>query len=465
MGQNTQRKKKTQSAKKTAKSNSASNSRITLSYLDTLKLHEEQTFKIPFSTLNGFKKIDIAVIEPNGKGWLSKPERNVDDYSLTFTANSFGKYYASIVAYGKHGTAVVENISFDVQKSQSKVVPTQNNGVKTAQKSKQVTAPTKSKTIPVPSLPQGFKKDEIKSWPNSSSYAQSLQNLKFSVSDNYASLKQGELIKNPNIKYTSYIFGSGNFGTVFKVFSEGKNYAIKCFTRAAPDLAERYFYISYYLSSFKFPFLVDFSYLPSAVRQITKPDTYYPILKMEWIEGESLNGFISKNLGNPKKIRLVANHFLNNVITLQSSHLAHGDLSGDNILIDSSGRVKFIDFDGMYVPAFKGKISPEKGHEHYQHPKRDKQNSEFLDNFSSLIIYTSLIAITKQPKVWEYNQGDGDRLIFSVDDFTEPSSSDIVKELKGMGGKVKSLTNLMIKSLSHDPLWEGISPEKIKALR
>ena len=43
------------------------------------------------------------------------------------------------------------------------------------------------------------------------------------------------------------IFGSGNFGTVFKVKTDGGIYAIKCFTRGSPDLEIRYMAISSFI--------------------------------------------------------------------------------------------------------------------------------------------------------------------------------------------------------------------------
>ena len=155
-----------------------------------------------------------------------------------------------MAAFGRKGSAVLNDISFKV------VSP--NVGVKGNGHSQAAPNGAPNVKIRVPRVPEKFKGEDIKSWPNSSSYAQSLQNLKFSVSHNYQDIQEGQLEKNTNVKYTSYIFGSGNFGTVFKLNSRGKFYAIKCFTRGSPGLAERYYYIGHYISSLKLPFLVDF---------------------------------------------------------------------------------------------------------------------------------------------------------------------------------------------------------------
>lgn len=72
-------------------------------------------------------------------------------------------------------------------------------------------------------------------WPTSSQYAQAIQKPGFSINSRYQDLRSGTPVKNPNVRYSSYIHGSGNFGVVFKIDVSGRYYALKCFTRPAEN--------------------------------------------------------------------------------------------------------------------------------------------------------------------------------------------------------------------------------------
>ena len=64
-----------------------------------------------------------------------------------------------------------------------------------------------------------------------------------------------------------------------------------------------------------------------------------PILLLEYIEGEKPN----KNLGFSDKIKLVSQ--LSRVYSeLEKENIIHGDIKGDNIIIDLNGNIKLIDF-------------------------------------------------------------------------------------------------------------------------
>lgn len=456
MPQNGQRKSAgSKSRKNQKKVMQFENKSMNIEYSNELPVNFQQKIKIYVDEPEVFRRIDVAVMDPFGRGRILRGDRLNGGYVVSFNTKKPGIHNASVAAYGRKGFAVVNKISFKVTEP---IQPATSSPTKKA-------ATGKQKQLKVPSLPNSFKAENIKTWPNSSTYSQAFQNLGFSVSKSYDELRNGSIEKNPNVKYTSYIFGSGNFGTVFKLNASGKNYAIKCFTRGSPGLAERYFYIGHYISSLKLPFLVDFQYLPGALRLLSNPKQYYPLLKMEWIVGTSLNAFISHNLKNSSKLLEVANGILDMVSKLQSNGMAHGDLSGDNILVDDSGNLRLIDYDGMFVPPFSKRKAPEKGHDNFQHPDRNEHFSSNLDNFSLLVIYTSLLAISHSPKLWDYNEGDGDKLIFSATDFKDPSKSELFKEITKKKGRIGKLGRLMIESLGKDPLWAGSSPAKIKTIR
>ena len=65
----------------------------------------------------------------------------------------------------------------------------------------------------------------------------------------------------------------------------------------------------------------------------------------------------------------------------------------------------------------------EKGHSNYQHPMRDNRYfHDNMDNFSSVLIYLSLIAIASDPTLFtRFNNPDN--IIFTGKDFKNPVNS------------------------------------------
>jgi serine/threonine protein kinase len=247
----------------------------------------------------------------------------------------------------------------------------------------------------------------------------------------------------------------------------GQPYAIKCFTKSSQDIQRRYYEISRYLKEIQGKYnieaLKNFQYLNQCVRTMKDPTFFYPVLKMDWIEGSVLNSFIAANLKKQPVLKNLAQLFLETSAKLHRLGVSHGDLAGDNIIVTPKDSIALIDYDGMYVPAFRGEKAPEKGHEHFQHPDRSINHfSEDLDNFSSLIIYTSLLAVSSKPELWNrYNKGDYDCLVFRHNDFKDPGSSPLIGELTKQNGTVGKLSNLVYKAIDHEPLWDQISPERI----
>lgn len=410
---------------------------------DTISLSyggRDQTGRPKFLISTGIsdkiKKVDLAIAPENGKGAIVKAQQ-IDH----------GKFIAlpKITGDGNYRISVAVYLSKDILFYNSNISLDSRSPKKS------------SKEHEYPKAPEEIARNEIRIWPLSSAYAQALQNIEYSISEKYQDLRQGNLDLNPNVKRPSFIFGSGNFGTVFRMNFDGKKSALKCFTRAAPDLAERYFYISWYLSQVKLPFLMNFRYYTEAVRTLQKPNEYFPVLLMDWSEGMPLNTFISINLKNTKIMTLLANNFLRASIEMQKVHVSHGDLSGDNILVTPDSNIRLIDYDGFYVPPLKGKKSNEKGHENFQHPSRGDEFNERVDNFSVLVIYLSILAVSVNPKLWEYNGGDQDRLLFKTSDFTSPDKSRLISDLRRQGKVSRKLTDILVEYVNHDPSWTGFT--------
>src|SRR5262249_47553751 len=141
---------------------------------------------------------------------------------------------------------------------------------------------------------------------------------------------------------------SGNFADVYEMSgSGGKKWAVKCFTRQVQDLRERYAAISAYLKQVNLPFMVDFSYLD---RGINVKVQWYPILKMHWVEGFTLNEFVKEYADQPQYLELLGQIWVRLARRLREARMAHCDLQHGNVLLvpgstATSLAVRLIDYD------------------------------------------------------------------------------------------------------------------------
>jgi len=206
-------------------------------------------------------------------------------------------------------------------------------------------------------------------------------------------------------------------------------WAIRCFHREAPDLQERYQHISDFLQKQTDNFFVKFQYEPESIRV---RGTWYPIVKMAWVDGASLNEYIEDNLNNPQHLRNLAEQFKLISKRLHELNMGHGDLQHGNILVGSNGHPILIDYDGMYVPTMPYKNSNEIGHINFQHPSRTGSffNAQ-VDRFSLIILYVSLQALASDSQLWQ-KYHTGTNLIFSRKDYQDSNNSSLFSDLKNI---------------------------------
>ena len=221
---------------------------------------------------------------------------------------------------------------------------------------------------------------------------------------------------------------SGNFACVFKVTTAGGDVAVRCFTREVKDQRERYAHLSDYLKGVKPEAFVGFEY---AERGIRVRGQWYPIVRMDWAEGDRLDKFVADHIDRPDIFIDLAARWRGVNGTLRGLGIAHNDLQHGNVIVQEQGSLRLVDYDGIFLPRFGGQPSPEIGHRHFQHPKRSTQNYHAgIDNFPSLVVYLTLLALYTAPQLWDrfYNQ---ENLLFAREDFADPASSECFKALKG----------------------------------
>lgn len=221
---------------------------------------------------------------------------------------------------------------------------------------------------------------------------------------------------------------TGGFASVYQIASGGRRFAVRCFNRPAPDVAQRYHLIDQHLRAANLPATVLFEYL---ARGIQVRGEWYPVLKMEWIDGDPLHLYLARHLDRPWAIRLLAHQFAHLCADLARHGIAHGDLQHGNILV-VDGALRLIDYDGMYVPALAGLPSQELGHRNYQHPRRDARDfGPHLDHFAAWVIYSSLIALSLEPALWRDLQAGDECLLLRREDFDRPATSAALAAMSG----------------------------------
>ncbi len=244
-------------------------------------------------------------------------------------------------------------------------------------------------------------------------------------------------------KYGEPYRSSGAFAVVFKMKDEqtGKCYALKCFTEEQEGRAEAYRKIAEELE------FVDSSYITS-VKYLEKElfvdsnceDEEFPVLLMDWIEGETMETYIAANYTDTHAMAMLCYRFCKMAVWLRSQSFAHGDIKPDNIMVRPDGTLTLVDYDGMFVPAMKGQKSPTIGTKDFSHPLRTIDDfDETIDDFALASIALSLKAISLNPSLLD-QYGASDRLLFSAADYLDLSKSKTLASLQGLLADEEAIT-------------------------
>ena len=115
---------------------------------------------------------------------------------------------------------------------------------------------------------------------------------------------------------------------------------------------------------------------------------------------------------------------------LRTQSFAHGDIKPDNIIVRPDGSLTLVDYDGMYVPSMKGSQSPTIGTRVFSYPLRTVDDfDETIDDFSLASIALSLKAISMKSTLLDI-YGASDRLLYSENDYRNPSNSKVISALQ-----------------------------------
>tara|TARA_E500000331_G_scaffold357842_1_gene421235 strand:+ start:1419 stop:2930 length:1512 start_codon:yes stop_codon:yes gene_type:complete len=234
---------------------------------------------------------------------------------------------------------------------------------------------------------------------------------------------------------------SGNFAVIFKLQISNLNFAVRCFLTMPESSVVRYSSIKEKINSNS---IIDsnsiFSRFDYQKQGILVNQNYYPVIKMRWIEGPTLGEFINQEYQNQNIMYSLKKSLRQLFIFLLENNVAHGDIQPGNLIVkDSGGKIKLIDYDGMYTPEIKCLGASEIGHVNFQHPQRNKKYfSVNLDFFSFILLDTAITCIINNPNLWEESFSDEEGILFRAEDLRNPRSSFIFDAIS----KTKNCKNI-----------------------
>ena len=226
---------------------------------------------------------------------------------------------------------------------------------------------------------------------------------------------------------------SGAFAVVFKMQdkSSGKYYALKCFTEEQQGRAEAYRQIADELDLLDSPYITSVKYMENELFVDSQcEEDEFPVLLMDWVDGETMEAYIAANYRNQSAMSMLSYRFGKMAAWLRTQSFSHGDIKPDNIIVCPNGSLTLVDYDGMFVPSMKGSQSPTIGTRDFSHPLRTVDDfDEKIDDFSLASIALSLKAISMKSTLLDI-YGASDRLLFSENDYRNPSNSKVISALQ-----------------------------------
>ncbi|MEO7022236.1 MAG: hypothetical protein ABI234_18960 [Ktedonobacteraceae bacterium] len=127
----------------------------------------------------------------------------------------------------------------------------------------------------------------------------------------------------------------------------------------------------------------------------------YPALEwavlMPWIQGPTWAGFMDDaNISatyTQQQAQELALTLAYTLWSLESNHLTHTDIAGDNVIVINPKRVEFIDIDGLYLHGTPLPAQPSRGWRGYQHRHLDQRGNcrPEGDRYAGAILLTEIL--------------------------------------------------------------------------
>jgi hypothetical protein len=261
-------------------------------------------------------------------------------------------------------------------------------------------------------------------YPQITDYQEAVQHPAHAFID--PDLKQGAVAEN---SLGLPLVMSGGFALTYAVTTPHRKCAVRCFHREIPAIQQKYDATSKKLRSLSIGCFVDFDFQQSG---ISVRQQVFPIVRMDWVEGDTLGIWLDKNFNNPRALEKARADFAAIARFLEREGIAHGDIQNGNVMV-ANGDIKLIDYDGMFVPGMPLGNGSETGHRHFQHPGRRVSNfGPGMDRFSFIALDLSLRALVEDKSLYAKFREGGETIIFKANDFADPQNSEIFRRLLAM---------------------------------
>ncbi|MGZ3844487.1 MAG: hypothetical protein ACXVBH_00430 [Flavisolibacter sp.] len=209
---------------------------------------------------------------------------------------------------------------------------------------------------------------------------------------------------------------------VFKADYSSLSYAIRFFLDDDEELFRRYHEVQRYLDILAVSWKTPLEFMD---------DEYFPAIKMEWVDGYSLAEYIDLIISQPLLINQLQSKLVSLYQSLEQNTIAHGNLNLNNIRLARGGKdhtIKLIDYDSMFIPAFREKDSLSAGTSSFQHPMRLSSDfDEKIDRFSIWVFLTALEAFKIDASLWtkaeHYGYDKSKQVLFNYRDLAMPQQS------------------------------------------
>ncbi len=219
---------------------------------------------------------------------------------------------------------------------------------------------------------------------------------------------------------------SGGFALTYPMMTgakaKGRKLAVRCFHREIPAAQHKYAAIARAVTALRSPYFVGFDYLADGIKI---RGGFYPVLKMDWAEGDPLGVWLDRNSGDRRALEKLREQFAALAAFLEKYGIAHGDIQTGNVIISAAG-LKLVDYDGVFVPGMPAAFGSETGHKHFQHPSRAPAHfGPAIDRFSLIAVDLSLAALIAVPSLHRRFRQGGETILFRARDFVDPDRSEL----------------------------------------
>jgi hypothetical protein len=241
-----------------------------------------------------------------------------------------------------------------------------------------------------------------------------------------AELRQGRAETNP---LGLPLVLSGGFALTYPMMAPRRRLALRCFRREIPAAQQKYAEIARALKPLHSAYFVGFDYIADGIRI---SGNSFPVLKMDWAEGETLGMWVGRSAGDRRAVTGLRERLAKLAVYLEKHGIAHGDIQNGNVIVTRKG-VTMVDYDGLYVPGMSPDFACESGHRNFQHPARTEAHfGPTIDRFSFIATDLSLAALIEDPSLYRRFGEDGETILFRASDFADPRQSEIFSIVEAM---------------------------------